>query len=86
MGKYFQHFLKTYFSTADPKEFEQKIFELFSEICSFLGYRKWNIVMWNDLSSNDYKISTYLVKEEDLAELKAILKMMLKRLEIEPTH
>ncbi|RLG10279.1 hypothetical protein DRN73_08150 [Candidatus Pacearchaeota archaeon] len=86
MGKFFQQFLKLYFSTQDPKEFEQKLFDLFTEIVRFFGFKNWNLIVWNDVSKNDYKIATYAVERKDLEDLKIILNMMLKNLEGELKH
>ena len=86
MGKFFQQFLKLYFSTQDPKEFEQKLFDLFTEIVRFFGFKNWNLIVWNDVSKNDYKIATYAVERKDLEDLKIILNMMLKNLEGEFKH
>ena len=86
MGKFFQQFLKLYFSTQDPKEFEQRLFDLFTEIIWFLGFKNWNLIVWNDVSKNDYKIATYAVERKDLEDLKIILNMMLKNLEGELKH
>ena len=83
MGKFFQQFLKLYFSTQDPKEFEQRLFDLFTEIVWFFGFKNWNLIVWNDVSKNDYKIATYVIERKDLEDLKIILNMMLKNLEKE---
>ena len=83
MGKYFQQFLKLYFSTQDPKEFEQRLFDLFTEIIWFLGFKNWNLIVWNSALENDYKIATYAIERKDLEDLKIILNMMLKNLEKE---
>ena len=83
MGKFFQQFLKLYFSTQDPKEFEKRLFDLFTEIIWFLGFKNWNLVVWNSASENDYKIATFAVKRKDLEDLKIILNIMLKNLEKE---
>lgn len=81
MGKYFQQFLKLYFSTQDPKEFEKRLFDLFTEIIWYLGFKNWNLIVWNSALENDYKIATFAVKEKDLEDLKIILNVMLKNLE-----
>ena len=83
MGKFFQQFLKLYFSTQDPKEFEHRLFDLFTEIVWFFGFKNWNLIVWNDVSKNDYKIATYAIERKDLEDLKIILNMMLKNLEKE---
>jgi len=88
MGKYFQQFLQTYFSTEDPKEFEQRLFNLFTEIIWYLGFKNWNLIVWNSALENDYKIATFAVERKDLEDLKIILNTVLKQLEgvSQPQH